>query len=114
MATFELDIRLDKKFYVKPNVLVSNEGHALLTDFGFSHLAGASFNLAAEQFPGGTLRWMAPEYLDVMDEVKMTTAGDVWAFGMTTLVNHPAALSIDGTNADFYRNYLPGSTHSVT
>jgi len=67
--------------------LVSNEGHALLSDFGFSHFAAASFNLAVEQRPGGTLNWMAPEYLE-MKEFKMTTAGDVWAFGMTTLVRH--------------------------
>ncbi|KIM53036.1 hypothetical protein SCLCIDRAFT_91560, partial [Scleroderma citrinum Foug A] len=67
-----------------PNVLVSNDGYALLTDFGFSHLAGASFSLAVEQRPGGTLNWMAPEYLHE-DQFTITTAGDVWAFGMTAL-----------------------------
>ncbi|KIM61268.1 hypothetical protein SCLCIDRAFT_912632 [Scleroderma citrinum Foug A] len=66
------------------NVLVSNEGHALLSDFGSSHFAAASFNLAVEGLPGGTLNWMAPEYLE-MKEFKTTTAGDVWAFGMTVL-----------------------------
>jgi len=30
---------------------------------------------------------MPPEYLE-MKEFKVTTAGDVWAFGMTALVNH--------------------------
>jgi len=67
--------------------LVSNEGHALLSDFGSSHFDAASFNLTVEQRPGGTLNWMAPEYLE-MNEFKVTTAGDVWAFGMTALVNH--------------------------
>ena len=68
-------------------MLVSNDRHALLTDFGFSHLADASFSLAVEQRPGGTLNWMAPEYLDE-DHFTMTTAGDVWAFGMTALASH--------------------------
>lgn len=66
------------------NVLISEDGHALLTDFGFSHLSQASFSLAAKQRPGGTLNWMPPEYLEA-DEYEMTTAGDVWAFGMTAL-----------------------------
>ena len=68
------------------NVLVSNDGRALLTDFGFSHLAEASFSQAVEQCQGGSLHWMAPEYLATND-FKMTTAGDVWAFGMTVLVS---------------------------
>jgi len=72
-------------------MLVSNDGHALLTDFGFSHLAEASFSLAVEQRPGGTLNWMAPEYLEG-DEFTMTTAGDVWAFGMIALVSRSTAL----------------------
>lgn len=66
------------------NVLISDDGHALLTDFGTSHLAATSFSMTREQHPGGTLDWMAPEYLDT-DELMMTTAGDVWAFGMTAL-----------------------------
>ena len=66
--------------------MVSDDGRALLTDFGFSHLAGASLSLAAEQHAGGTLCWMAPEYLE--DECIMTPAGDVWAFGMTILVGY--------------------------
>lgn len=68
-------------------MLISNDGHALLTDFGFSHLANASFSLAVEQHPGGTPDWMPPEYLDA-DQCVMTTAGDVWSFGMTALVSH--------------------------
>ena len=42
-----------------------DDGHALLTDFGFSHLANnASFSLAVEQHPGGTRDWISPEYLE--------------------------------------------------
>ncbi|KAL4065938.1 kinase-like domain-containing protein, partial [Scleroderma citrinum] len=67
-----------------PNVLVSDDGHALLTDFNFSHVVEATFALAREQCPGGTLPWMPPEYL-AEDLWKMSTAGDVWSFGMTVL-----------------------------
>lgn len=72
---------------LQPNVLISDDGHALLTDFGFSHLANASFSLAVEQRPGGTPNWMPPEYLEA-DQCVMTAAGDVWSFGMTALVSH--------------------------
>jgi len=78
--------------------LVSNEGHALLSDFGSSHFAAASFNLAVEQCTGGTLNWMAPEYLETK-EFEVTTAGDVWAFGMTTLVNHLTTLPLTTLNS---------------
>jgi len=78
--------------------LVSNEGHALLSDFGSSHFAAASLNLAVEQRPGGTLNWMAPEYLEA-EEFKVTTAGDVWAFGMTALVTHLTALPFTALNS---------------
>ena len=50
--------------------------HALLTGFGFSHLAEASFSLPAEQQTGGTLNWMSPEYLDV-DKFTVSVAGEV-------------------------------------
>ena len=81
-------------------MLVSNDGHALLTDFGFSHLSEASFSLAVEQRQGGTLNWMAPEYLE-MNEPKMTTAGDVWAFGMTALASRLIALPLAASNSIF-------------
>jgi len=41
---------------------------------------------------------MAPEYLEV-NEFRMTTAGDVWAFGMTALVNHLTTLSLTALNS---------------
>ncbi|KAG6330220.1 hypothetical protein ID866_8869 [Astraeus odoratus] len=64
------------------NVLVSDDGHAQLADFGFS--ATVQTSLGAEQRVGGTLNWMAPEYVET-DKYTMTTAGDIWAFGMTAL-----------------------------
>ena len=68
------------------NVLISPEGHALLTDFGLSRVVNSSFNVPS--LPGGgTLRWMAPE---ILDGTESTAAGDVWAFGMTCLVSTSA------------------------
>lgn len=74
-------------------MLISDDGHALLTDFGTSHLAATSFSITREQHPGGTLDWMAPEYLDT-DQLTMTTAGDIWAFGMTALVRKAATFQL--------------------
>ncbi|KAI6014350.1 kinase-like domain-containing protein [Pisolithus marmoratus] len=67
------------------NVLISDEGHALLTDFGFSYLVNSSFSMAVQERCGGSLNWMAPELLDAPDNVVVTPAGDVWSFGMTAL-----------------------------
>ncbi|KAG6331234.1 hypothetical protein ID866_7856 [Astraeus odoratus] len=52
------------------NVLMSDDGVPLLTDFGSS----------SRQV--GSLRWLAPEVIDYHNG---TPAADVWAFGMTAL-----------------------------
>ncbi|KAI6011822.1 kinase-like domain-containing protein [Pisolithus marmoratus] len=67
------------------NILISDEGHALLTDFGLSYLVNSSFSMTVHDRCGGTLNWMAPELLDVEGNVVKTSAGDVWSFGMTVL-----------------------------
>ncbi|KAG6330439.1 hypothetical protein ID866_8650 [Astraeus odoratus] len=67
------------------NVLISDDGHALLTDFGlaYSHVLDSSDVIHGFN-GGGTLRWMAPEFFDV-EACYATAQGDVWAFGMTML-----------------------------
>ncbi|KAG6331767.1 hypothetical protein ID866_7320 [Astraeus odoratus] len=65
------------------NVLISNDGDALLADFGLSVSLSPTFNLYSKPI-GGTLNWMAPEYLE-SQECNLTAEGDVWAFGMTVL-----------------------------
>jgi len=67
------------------NVLISAEGRALLTDFGHSHLTKSSFSMTVDLPHGGTWNWLAPENVD-SGEYTITLAGDIWAFGMTTLV----------------------------
>ncbi|KAG6332580.1 hypothetical protein ID866_6509 [Astraeus odoratus] len=64
------------------NVLISNDGRPLLTDFGFSYIVNDSFSLTTSVPLGGTIPWMAPE---ILDGGKISAEGDVWAFGMTLL-----------------------------
>jgi len=67
------------------NVLISDNGEALLTDFSFYVVVDASFSMAMS-ITGkakGTLRWMSPELLD---GGAVSPQADVWAFGMTALV----------------------------
>ncbi|KAI5999123.1 kinase-like domain-containing protein [Pisolithus albus] len=64
------------------NVVISDEGHALLTDFGLSYLVNSSFCMTVPKQCGGSLNWMPPELLET-DNIGMTRAGDVWSFGMT-------------------------------
>ncbi|KIM53149.1 hypothetical protein SCLCIDRAFT_139595, partial [Scleroderma citrinum Foug A] len=64
------------------NVLISEEGRALLTDFGLSFLTNSSFSMSTPGHFGGKLPWMAPEMLNGGEA---TAARDVWAFAMTVL-----------------------------
>ncbi|KAG6330192.1 hypothetical protein ID866_8899, partial [Astraeus odoratus] len=65
------------------NVLISDDGHALLMDFGVSYLVNSTFSLGVRPLSGGTLNWMAPE---LQSECSPTMSADVWSFGMTVLV----------------------------
>ncbi|KIM53139.1 hypothetical protein SCLCIDRAFT_460669 [Scleroderma citrinum Foug A] len=68
------------------NVLVSDDGHARLTDFGSCCFTEVSLGRVIKGDLQGTLDWMAPEHLRVnADKFTMSTTSDVWAFGMTTL-----------------------------
>jgi len=72
------------------NVLLSDEGHALLTDFGLSQAVQSSFSMTAPSRLGGSVNWMPPEYIDELEEYAITAEGDVWSFGMTALVRSSA------------------------
>ncbi|KAG6331215.1 hypothetical protein ID866_7877 [Astraeus odoratus] len=71
------------------NVLISEEGHALLADFGFAYLASSSFCMTASLIPRGcSPNWMSPEiarsFLQGSD-CHVTVENDIWALGMTAL-----------------------------
>ncbi|KAG2134895.1 kinase-like domain-containing protein [Suillus bovinus] len=67
------------------NVLVDDDGKARITDFGLSALVPARISQALlPTAPGGTLHWIAPEYLraDASDVPSMLSqASDVYSFG---------------------------------
>lgn len=65
-----------------PNVLISESGRALLTDFGFSHLVNSTFSMTVSGKKGMTIYWAAPE---MFDEEEIFPAADIWSFGMTLL-----------------------------
>ena len=67
------------------NVLISDTGDALLTDFGFSRIVNSLFSISVPTHNGmkSTINWMVPE---MVDPSKVSAEADVWAFVITTLV----------------------------
>ena len=71
------------------NILVNGQGQALITDFGLAKVR-ESMNEVLEHFSSnvnGSLRWMAPELVQVEDDQKIwiTTFTDVYAFASVCL-----------------------------
>ncbi|KAL4081726.1 kinase-like domain-containing protein [Scleroderma yunnanense] len=60
------------------NVLISDEGHALLSDFGFTHMVNSSFNMTDNKSWG-----VVPTEQE--DVCVVSVRSDVWALGMTIL-----------------------------
>lgn len=76
-------------------MLVSDDGIAVLADFGLASLADADPSLSRSNYASttgikGTVNWMALELLDACEDstatTKPTTASDVWALGCLILV----------------------------
>ena len=61
------------------NILISDDEHALMTDFGLSKIMTTMQTSTAIR-GSGTVRWQSPELWN--DEPK-SFPSDVWAFGMT-------------------------------
>ncbi|KAG8717612.1 hypothetical protein FRC09_014019, partial [Ceratobasidium sp. 395] len=66
-----------------PNILVSRNGTAMLTDFGSTILKSCTLQFTTTGTIGWSTRWAAPEILE--GEVPCSMEGDVWALGMTIL-----------------------------
>ncbi|KAJ8079791.1 hypothetical protein PM082_016613 [Marasmius tenuissimus] len=58
------------------NILIDDEGHPVLTDFGLTFLRNAQYD---PDGPKGTLRWIAPELLGGNSDP--TFASDIYSFG---------------------------------
>ncbi|KAG6329787.1 hypothetical protein ID866_9302, partial [Astraeus odoratus] len=65
------------------NVMVSEEGQALLADYGLLSLIESSFDTTVAPPIHSTIRWMSPERIESDGEI--SAPADVWAFGMTAL-----------------------------
>ncbi|EJD36726.1 kinase-like protein, partial [Auricularia subglabra TFB-10046 SS5] len=66
------------------NILISDDGMALLSDFGLAavqvEVAEISFLTMSGSSAKGTCRWMSHE-LNLGDDAQLTKASDIWAFG---------------------------------
>jgi serine/threonine protein kinase len=67
---------------IKSNILIDQEGHAKLTDFGLSVVLAEEEVTATTS--SGPYRWNAPE-LFVGEDVFRTCESDIYAFGCTCL-----------------------------
>jgi serine/threonine protein kinase len=62
------------------NILISDNDHALIADFGISYLT-VSINSASTQVSNGSVRWMAPELVDIDRDCRPTLQSDIWSLG---------------------------------
>lgn len=70
------------------NILVDNDWHAVLSDFGLTVFGDATVATHTSN-PHGSIRWMAPEILNPeifdMERSQKTHASDVYAFACVCL-----------------------------
>ena len=76
----------------QPNILIDNDGHARLTDFGFASVVRGLHSVLVTSVQGYTARWAAPEVLETGD--KNTRAADVFAFAMVGQRSVPGLLQV--------------------
>lgn len=62
----------------KDNVLIGNDGHATLCDFGLASGGDSFSGLNSTHYYVGSTRWCSPELL--LENLR-SEASDVWAFG---------------------------------
>ncbi|KAF9070435.1 kinase-like domain-containing protein [Rhodocollybia butyracea] len=69
------------------NILITDDGHATLTDFGLSQviedLVGPT-GITPSNTEAGPIRWQSPEFIsDISETCRPQLPGDVWSFGCT-------------------------------
>jgi len=79
---------LPNKLSIKANILIDQNGHACLADFGLLNTISDPTNFTASSsfMAGGTIRWMSPELLDPdqfgLEGSRPTKESDCYALGM--------------------------------
>ncbi|KXN81075.1 Serine/threonine-protein kinase HT1, partial [Leucoagaricus sp. SymC.cos] len=63
------------------NVVVSDDGRALITDFGLSYIAMTTLMDSTKVNTALTLNWTAPELICDETSTRPTKASDIWSFG---------------------------------
>jgi serine/threonine protein kinase len=76
-------------FLCQSNILLDDEGKALLSDFGLSNVVvGARGPLYITSSIGGSVRWAAPENFSISEGDRVstvTTHGDIYSYGSVML-----------------------------
>ncbi len=67
---------------LQPNILIDDERHVRLADFGLANFADTT-SASASSAPSGAIRWLAPEVLDPqrfgLELTRHTRASDVYS-----------------------------------
>ncbi|KAG6894992.1 hypothetical protein C0993_010344, partial [Termitomyces sp. T159_Od127] len=64
------------------NVLVDNDVHCVISDFGQSEMKSEAYRISGTKPPRGTLRWQAPELMSGESQLALTPQMDVYAYAI--------------------------------
>ncbi|KAG6864758.1 hypothetical protein C0991_007317 [Blastosporella zonata] len=65
------------------NVLVDDDMHCVISDFGQSEMKSEAYRLSGTMPPRGTLRWQAPELMSGLSQLALTAQMDVYAYAIS-------------------------------
>jgi len=91
--------------------VISDDGQALLTDFGFSDIVSSTSSMTpvSQHEEEDMIDWMSPEMFKFES---VSAEADAWAFGMTALVcSFP--FRVHEAKGNPHRNCLHVKTHST-
>ena len=107
------------------NILVDNDGHIRLTDFGLALIYDATAYSYSSIHGGGAVRWKAPELIDPeecgADSARPTYKSDVYSYACVVIEvrsSYPHLLSVTHKSIALHRpasiswHYRPSSLHA--